>query len=200
MNRNIFVLRCIDWKTFYLENLLLFNHVLSLVNRRVDWFIVDKLKLFELDSLLYQQTLLNLNVFLKKELPSMETDIWRELHGDYIYTDVILISYKYPFESQRRVFSRFDQNFDIKIRRKHQQNFLWARAYESVDVRSVFWVISHMSAESSIPGFKGILQTYLQAIIGALEKLYSFSSTQQKSMLKPFCIWACVRTPVLLKV
>ena len=126
MNRNIFVLRCIDWKTFNLENILLFNHVLSLVNRRVDWFVVDELKLFDLDSLLYQQTLLNLNVFLKKELPSMETDIWRELHGDYIYTDVILMSYKYPFESQRRVFSTFDQNFDFNIRRKHQQNLLWA--------------------------------------------------------------------------
>ena len=30
----------------------------------------------------------------------------------------------YPFESQRRVFSIFDRNFDFKIRRDQQKNFL----------------------------------------------------------------------------
>ena len=45
---------------------------------------------------------------------------------------------QYPFESQRRVYSTFDQNFDFKIRREHQKNFLWAphpwvdRRYEPI--------------------------------------------------------------------
>ena len=30
----------------------------------------------------------------------------------------------YPFESQRRVFSTFDQNFDFKTKRDHKKNFL----------------------------------------------------------------------------
>ena len=30
------------------------------------------------------------------------------------------------------------------------------RDYESVDVRSLFWVVSHRSAESSTPGLKGL--------------------------------------------
>ena len=29
--------------------------------------------------------------------------------------------FAYPFESQRRVYSRFDQNFDFKIRREHEK-------------------------------------------------------------------------------
>ena len=31
------------------------------------------------------------------------------------------------------------------------------RAYESVDVMSLFWVISHRYMESNTPGLKGIL-------------------------------------------
>ena len=34
----------------------------------------------------------------------------------------------YPFESLRRVFSTFDQNFDFKIRREHQKNFSMSAA------------------------------------------------------------------------
>ena len=41
------------------------------------------------------------------------------------------------------------------------------RAYESVDVRSLFWVISHRSAESSTPGLKGI-EYFLLFIINFL--------------------------------
>ena len=63
----------------------------------------------------------------------------------------ILCSALCPFESQGRVFFTFDQNFDFKIRRDHQKNFFEPRAYESVDVRSLFWVISHRSTESNPP-------------------------------------------------
>ena len=49
--------------------------------------------------------------------------------------------YIYPLEPQRRVFSTFDQNFDFKIRREHQKNYNERRAYELVDVRSLFRVI-----------------------------------------------------------
>ena len=63
----------------------------------------------------------------------------------------------YPFESQRRVFSTFDQNFDFKIRRDHQKNFLWApRLWVGRRYRSLLWVISHRSTESSTPGLKGL--------------------------------------------
>ena len=62
----------------------------------------------------------------------------------------------YPFEFQRTIFSTFDQNPDFKIRRDHQKISYEHRAYESVDVRSLFWVVSRMSSESSTPGLKGI--------------------------------------------
>ena len=45
----------------------------------------------------------------------------------------------YPFESQRRVFSTFDQNFDFKIRRDHQKSSYERRAYESVDVIGAYF-------------------------------------------------------------
>ena len=62
----------------------------------------------------------------------------------------------YPFESQRRAYSTFVRNFDFKTRREHKKNSYERRAYESVDVRSLFWVISHWSAESSTLGLKGL--------------------------------------------
>ena len=46
----------------------------------------------------------------------------------------------YPFGSQRKVFSTFDQNFDFKKGREHKKNSYERRAYEPVDVRSLFWV------------------------------------------------------------
>ena len=44
----------------------------------------------------------------------------------------------------------------FNIKRGHQNISYVRRAYESVDVRSLFWVISHRSKESSTPGLKGI--------------------------------------------
>ena len=44
----------------------------------------------------------------------------------------------YPFEYQRRVL--FDQNFDFKIWKEHQKISYDRHTYESVDVRSLFWV------------------------------------------------------------
>ena len=44
--------------------------------------------------------------------------------------------------------------FDFKIRREHKKNSYERCAYESVDVRSPFWVISHRSTETSTPGLK----------------------------------------------
>ena len=64
--------------------------------------------------------------------------------------------YMYTFDSERRVFCTFDQNFDFKIRREHQKISYKRRAYESVDVRSLFWIISHGFTESSTPGLKGL--------------------------------------------
>ena len=55
----------------------------------------------------------------------------------------------YPFGSQRRLYSTFDQNLDIEIRRYHLKTFLECRVYESVDVRSLSLVISPKSTESS---------------------------------------------------
>ena len=69
----------------------------------------------------------------------------------YIYIYIYIYIY-----TQNRVFSTFDQNFDFKIRREHQKNSYERSAYESVDVRSLFWVISHRSTESSTPGLKMI--------------------------------------------
>ena len=40
----------------------------------------------------------------------------------------------YPFESQLRIFSTFDQNFDFKIRKDHQKISYERHVYESVDV------------------------------------------------------------------
>ena len=54
------------------------------------------------------------------------------------------------------VFSTFDQNFDFKIRREHKKYSYERRAYESVDVRSLFWVIPHRSTETSSQGLKGL--------------------------------------------
>ena len=54
--------------------------------------------------------------------------------------------------------STFDQNSDFKIRMEHQKIFSYKRcAYESVDDRSLFWVIHHRSSETSTPGLKGLL-------------------------------------------
>ena len=55
------------------------------------------------------------------------------------YARTIIINI-YPFESQRRVFSTFDNSFYFKIRREHQKISYERHAYESVDVRSLFWV------------------------------------------------------------
>ena len=57
--------------------------------------------------------------------------------------------------SQRKVFFTFDQIFDFKIRREHQKTSYECRAYESVDFRSLFWVIPHRSTETSTPGLNG---------------------------------------------
>ena len=43
--------------------------------------------------------------------------------------------------SQRRVYFTIAQNFYFKIRREHQNICYERRAYESVDVRSLFWFI-----------------------------------------------------------
>ena len=59
----------------------------------------------------------------------------------------------------------YDQNFYFKIRREHQKNSYERRAYESVDVRSLFWVIPDRSTETSNPGLKGILQAELVSCI-----------------------------------
>ena len=56
----------------------------------------------------------------------------------------------YPFGSQRKVCSSFDQNFDFKIRRIAKKI-----SYESVDVRSLFWVIFHKSTACSSQDSKG---------------------------------------------
>ena len=34
----------------------------------------------------------------------------------------------------------YSLHFDFKIRGDHQKNFVWASHYESVDVRSIFWI------------------------------------------------------------
>ena len=87
-----------------------------------------------------------------------------------LYKQKISHIYIYPFESHRRLFSTFDQNFDFKIRWDMAslsylklvmdgsiKKFSYERrAYESVDVRSLFWVISHRSKESSTLGVKGL--------------------------------------------
>ena len=62
----------------------------------------------------------------------------------------------YPFESHRRLYSTFYQNFDFKIRREHQKISYERRVYESVDVRSLFWVTSHRFTESRAWGLKGL--------------------------------------------
>ena len=59
--------------------------------------------------------------------------------------------------------STFDQNFDFKLKRDHQKISYERRAYESVDVRNLFWVISHRPAESSTPGLKGLNKIFLNA-------------------------------------
>ena len=47
--------------------------------------------------------------------------------------------------------------FSFKIRREHQKNFIWAlRLWVDIDVRSLFWIISHRFTESSTPGLKGL--------------------------------------------
>ena len=51
-------------------------------------------------------------------------------------------------------FSTFDQNFYFKKRWGHKKNSYERCAYESVDVRSLFWVIPHSSTEGSTPGLK----------------------------------------------
>ena len=44
----------------------------------------------------------------------------------YFHTEIYkyIHVFIYPFESQRRIFCTFNQNFDFKIRRVHQKNFL----------------------------------------------------------------------------
>ena len=85
---------------------------------------------------------------------------WNDIHDTkgqpFILLFVVQKKKKNPIESQRRVFSTFDQNFDFKIKRDHKKNSYKRRAYESVDVRSLFWVMSHRSTESSTPGLKGL--------------------------------------------
>ena len=80
--------------------------------------------------------------------------------------------FSYSFGSQRSVFSTFDQIFNWKIRRKHQKIFYECRAYESVDVRILFWVISHRSPGSSTPGLKRI---YRYKLGNTLSNEYRYS-------------------------
>ena len=46
------------------------------------------------------------------------------------------------------VYSTLDQNFDFRIRSDHQKISYECRAYESVEVMSLFKVHSHKSTES----------------------------------------------------
>ena len=63
----------------------------------------------------------------------------------------MLFDYHIPIApSVEYVYSTFDQKFDFKIRRDHPKKKSYeGRVYESVDVRSPFWVIAHKSTESS---------------------------------------------------
>ena len=54
-------------------------------------------------------------------------------------------------------YSTFDNNFDFKIRREYQKVSCERRVCESVDVESLFWVISHKSTDSSTHERKDIL-------------------------------------------
>ena len=63
--------------------------------------------------------------------------------------------YHNPLSPSVEYFLHFINILILKIRRDHQKNSYERRAYESVDVRSLFCVISHRSAESSITGLKG---------------------------------------------
>ena len=45
-----------------------------------------------------------------------------------------------PLTPQREEYSMFEQNFDFKIRNDHQKISYEHRVYESVDVRSLFWL------------------------------------------------------------
>ena len=67
----------------------------------------------------------------------------------HLSSHILFAVFLYPFESQRRIFSTFDQNFYFKIRRDHQNNSYERHAYESVDVRSLFWVISKPSIDKA---------------------------------------------------
>ena len=60
-----------------------------------------------------------------------------------------------PFWYQRRVFSTYDQNFVSEKRREHQEHFSWALCYESVEVRSLFWVIPHRPTKPVLLDSKG---------------------------------------------
>ena len=66
----------------------------------------------------------------------------------------------YPFRYQRRVHSTFDQNFDFKIRREHQKISFERRAYESVDVGSLFWVISHRFDGRQYSGTQRVIDSF----------------------------------------
>ena len=48
-----------------------------------------------------------------------------------------------PFGFQRRVYYAVNQNFDFKMRIHHQNSSYERRVYESAEVRSLSWVISH---------------------------------------------------------
>ena len=69
------------------------------------------------------------------------------------------------------MFSTFDQNFDFKIRREHQKNSYERRAYESVDVRSLFRVIPYRSKETSAPGLKGLTKPGEERLISPSHRM-----------------------------
>ena len=60
---------------------------------------------------------------------------------------------------------------------EHQKISYERRTYESVDVRKLFWVISHWYTESSTPGLKGI-----NTISWEMVKVSLFSQTEMKSV------------------
>ena len=81
-------------------------------------------------------------------------DITRSATNDTIYIYNIMYM---PLGSSVEYTIHLTKNFDFRIRREHQKKSYEHRAYESVDVRSLFWVIPHRFSETSTPGLKGLL-------------------------------------------
>ena len=71
------------------------------------------------------------------------------IHSNFSHSTGLAL---YPFESQRRLYSTFDQNFNFKMRRDHKKKIIknFHQLHESVDVRSLFWVMSPIGSRKAV--------------------------------------------------